>query len=166
MESDDELDEVVKKVEDGDADFVDYPLALLARFQKLYREAHEIQRMTAKRTDELRDKTLTAEGAQLIAFAARWRPLVIQLEEVHHMLGHVHFDQCWQDVDVGDEFEPQQNLLGELAELLQRSAPPGVTVEAGVAESVEELASKIGADLARAANAKMHRDSGPMPEIN
>lgn len=165
MGSDDEEDkDALDAVKDGRAEFADPGLAVLSHFTAAYKELEKGADILI-RLDKamLRDKaTHDMEAVKTSGMVGKFASLRAVMEDLHHTLGHLFFDACWSEVNVGEEFNERSSALEQLASLLGAELP-GAVVESGMI-SVNDLVEKLKKQMQE--QGERTRNSGPMPEIH
>lgn len=112
---------------------------------------------------------LSKERMDIIAIVTRFRVIKENLDEIHHMLGHMLVDRCWRNVDYGDEFtpegEPQSSKLSEILdkihEVVEKS---GFELEGATMFSLDDL--NIQDDIPEDVKAEIRKivKQKPLPE--
>ena len=147
-------DEVAQAVREGRANIADPDLAILTKIHQIHAIVMEMARIYQHRIKAVQDKQVHEKGViNTIALAGHFKIFKQALDELHHSVGHALFDTCWQNVEMGEEFETTSEL--SLAEVLAGGAGVGPLV-VGMARAVAEELGDQG----------VKRGSGPMPEIH
>jgi len=88
---------------------------MLELFHAAYEATNELHTFVAQISKESEEKNQQNKRAAMAYFLGELKQIAGSFHTLHHSMGHLMFDVCWDNTDVGKEFnDPIKELIEDL----------------------------------------------------